>query len=123
MIEGPPHFRSAQERKAGSSRRCPSSGPDRPIANGDYGFESGWRRPIAAGAGQPADRDLRLQRHHGRRGVKAARERGVAMPGQLSVAGFDDSDLASMISPALTTIRRPLRDMAQAGHRDPAGHD
>ena len=29
-------------------------------------------------------------------------------------AGFDDSDLASMISPALTTIRRPLFDMARA---------
>ena len=44
--------------------------------------------------------------------IKAAHERGIAVPGALSVAGFDDSDIASMLSPALTTIRRPLLAMA-----------
>jgi LacI family transcriptional regulator len=29
------------------------------------------------------------------------------------VAGFDDSDIAAMVTPALTTIRRPLTDMAR----------
>jgi LacI family transcriptional regulator len=46
--------------------------------------------------------------------VKSARERGLNIPDQLSVVGFDDSDIASIITPALTTIRRPLVDMAQA---------
>jgi DNA-binding LacI/PurR family transcriptional regulator len=30
------------------------------------------------------------------------------------VIGFDDAPLAEMISPALTTMRQPLQDMAQA---------
>jgi len=31
----------------------------------------------------------------------------------VSVAGFDDSILASRIIPSLTTIRRPVREMAR----------
>jgi LacI family transcriptional regulator len=38
---------------------------------------------------------------------------GVKVPGDLSVAGFDDSNLATRIRPSLTTIRRPVREMAR----------
>ncbi len=38
-------------------------------------------------------------------GMAVARERGVAVPGGLSVAGFDDTDLAAHVSPALTSVR------------------
>jgi LacI family transcriptional regulator len=38
---------------------------------------------------------------------------GLAVPGDLSVAGFDDSALATRIRPALTTIRRPVHAMAR----------
>ena len=34
------------------------------------------------------------------------------MPGQLSVAGFDDAALAGFVWPPLTTIRQPTREMA-----------
>jgi DNA-binding LacI/PurR family transcriptional regulator len=37
--------------------------------------------------------------------VGVARERGLAVPADLSVVGFDDSLLASLSSPALTSIR------------------
>ncbi|MBI5303465.1 MAG: LacI family DNA-binding transcriptional regulator [Chloroflexi bacterium] len=40
--------------------------------------------------------------------LKAARERGVAVPGQLAVMGFDDLDVADYIG--LTTIRQPLEE-------------
>ena len=39
-------------------------------------------------------------------------DRGVAVPGACSVVGFDDTALASMITPRLTTVRLP---MAEAG--------
>jgi LacI family transcriptional regulator len=45
--------------------------------------------------------------------ICAAQEMGVDVPGELSVAGFDDSVLASRIVPSLTTIRRPVREMAR----------
>ena len=38
-------------------------------------------------------------------------ERGIRVPEQISVAGFDDSLLARMTVPMLTTVRQPLRRM------------
>jgi len=44
--------------------------------------------------------------------MKVAHEMGISIPGELSVAGFDDIPLASQIWPALTTIHQPMDDMA-----------
>jgi DNA-binding LacI/PurR family transcriptional regulator len=35
----------------------------------------------------------------------AARGRGIAVPGELSITGFDDSPLAALASPSLTSVR------------------
>lgn len=43
--------------------------------------------------------------------VAAATARGVAVPGQLSVVGFDDTRVARMTRPALTTVRVPMFEM------------
>ncbi|MCU0508579.1 MAG: LacI family DNA-binding transcriptional regulator [Anaerolineae bacterium] len=40
-----------------------------------------------------------------------AAARGIAVPHQLSVTGFDDIELASEFSPALTTIHLPVADI------------
>jgi LacI family transcriptional regulator len=45
--------------------------------------------------------------------LKTAAALGMAVPDDLSVVGFDGSLLAEMVTPALTTVKRPLRDMAQ----------
>jgi len=39
--------------------------------------------------------------------------RGIAVPGALSIVGFDDIDMASGVTPALTTIRVPAADMGR----------
>jgi len=41
----------------------------------------------------------------------AARERGLRIPDDLSVVGFDDVDLCQWVSPQLTTVRQPLAGM------------
>lgn len=46
--------------------------------------------------------------------IMAAHQRGLAIPEQLSVTGFDDIDLARAVWPPLTTIRQPIRDMGYA---------
>ncbi|OON71948.1 LacI family DNA-binding transcriptional regulator [Streptomyces tsukubensis] len=45
--------------------------------------------------------------------VRAAREKGLTVPGDLSVTGFDDSELGQSITPALTTVRQPLEEMGR----------
>jgi LacI family transcriptional regulator len=46
--------------------------------------------------------------------LATAHHRGVTVPRALSVAGFDDTGFASIVWPALTTIRQPLRALAEA---------
>lgn len=43
--------------------------------------------------------------------VARAQSLGLSVPGDIAVAGFDDSDIGAMIHPALTTIRAPLIEM------------
>lgn len=45
--------------------------------------------------------------------IRVADRLGIDVPGQLSVAGFDDIVLARQIYPALTTITQPLAEMTE----------
>ncbi|BCJ41120.1 LacI family transcriptional regulator [Actinoplanes ianthinogenes] len=45
--------------------------------------------------------------------LAAAAERGLRVPADLSVTGFDDIDLAQATSPRLTTVRQPLLEMGR----------
>lgn len=46
--------------------------------------------------------------------LTVAHAKGMAIPGELSVAGFDDTPLAQLVWPPLTTIRQPTRELAHA---------
>lgn len=46
--------------------------------------------------------------------VAIAQRQGLDVPGDLTVAGFDDTPLASTIWPQLTTVRQPIAEMAEA---------
>lgn len=63
--------------------------------------------------------------------MEAARQRGLDLPGDLSVAGFDDIPQAEWTSPKLTSVRTPLIGIgrmatetlfALAEGREPASH-
>jgi LacI family transcriptional regulator len=45
--------------------------------------------------------------------VAVAHRRGLDVPGDLTVCGFDDSTLATTIWPELTTIHQPIADMSR----------
>ncbi len=42
----------------------------------------------------------------------AAQEKGFKLPGDLSIAGFDDNPIAEHVWPALSTVRQPVKQMA-----------
>ena len=49
--------------------------------------------------------------------IEAARTRDLNVPRDLSIIGFDDTQLARMAAPPLTTIRQPLREMGAVALR------
>ncbi|WP_265736771.1 LacI family DNA-binding transcriptional regulator [Actinacidiphila yeochonensis] len=46
--------------------------------------------------------------------IRAARQRGLSVPAQVSVVGYDDSPLIAFTDPPLTTVRQPVPAMCQA---------
>ena len=45
--------------------------------------------------------------------ITVAHRMGLDVPRDLSIAGFDDTPLATTVWPALTTVRQPIADMAR----------
>ena len=45
--------------------------------------------------------------------IQAARARGLRLPEDLSVVGFDDVEHATIVTPTLTTVRQPLAEMGR----------
>jgi DNA-binding LacI/PurR family transcriptional regulator len=46
--------------------------------------------------------------------IRAARRRGLSVPSQVSVVGFDDSAFMTCTEPPLTTVRQPIEAMGRA---------
>lgn len=45
--------------------------------------------------------------------MRAVRERGLSVPEDVSIVGFDDSSGATIVSPRLTTVSQPLQEMGR----------
>jgi LacI family transcriptional regulator, galactose operon repressor len=45
--------------------------------------------------------------------IQAARAKGLRVPEDLSIVGFDDVEHATIVTPALTTVRQPLAEMGR----------
>ena len=45
--------------------------------------------------------------------MRALRDAGYSIPDQMSVIGFDDITLTSMVSPSLSTVAQPIEDIAR----------
>lgn len=118
FVRGHPNHMASEERLFGYRRALDRAGiafEPTLVAPGEFDFDSGVaaahrfldapRRPTAIFA---SNDDMAA-------GVLAvAHDRGLAVPDELSVAGFDDTTLARMVWPQLTTIRQPMRELALA---------
>ena len=136
-ISGPKGLKSTWERREGYLDALRSHDlevdPDL-LIRGAYTFESGVKagRELL-GAPQRPTAIFASNDQMAIGVVNAARELGLTVPADLSVAGFDDHELAAQIIPSLTTIRRPVQLMATLaaqkliatidGHHDAASDD
>lgn len=116
FIKGHPNHMASDERQFGYRRALDRAGisfEPSLVAQGRFDFDSGTE---AAGMFLSMDRPptaIFASNDDMAAGVLAvAHDRGIDIPGQLSVAGFDDTTLARTVWPPLTTIRQPVFALA-----------
>jgi LacI family transcriptional regulator len=117
FISGPQRYKSSTERMEGFKLGLSAYGitlQTERIIEGNNTYETGIECARSLLSQTPLPTAIFANNDQMAAGVlKVAHQLGIAIPDQLSVAGFDDNLLASRVIPALTTIRRPVRQMAQ----------
>ncbi|QNE21964.1 LacI family DNA-binding transcriptional regulator [Kribbella qitaiheensis] len=104
-IAGPDDWLEAEGRLKGWRETLEAAGRPVPAAvTGDWsprsGYEAGLRLPADATAVFVANDQMALGL------LRSLAERGLRVPGQVSVVGFDDVPEAEFFSPPLTTVRQ-----------------
>lgn len=117
MIIGPQTFRSSIERLGGFSDALAERGlalSPQYIVEGLYTFESGAACAELLLSRNPRPTAIFAGNDETAAGVyRTAYLRGLKIPDDLTVIGFDDSPLASRLCPSLTTMRQPIREMGR----------
>jgi LacI family transcriptional regulator len=118
FITGPSvGYRSARERRTGFLAALEQRGIKLPaalIVEGRYTFESGVACGEALLSRKSPPTAIFASNDEMAAGVyRAAYRLGVTIPREVSVVGYDDSPMASRLSPQLTTVRQPIRDMGR----------
>jgi DNA-binding LacI/PurR family transcriptional regulator len=49
--------------------------------------------------------------------LSAAKDRGTRIPEDIALIGFDDLPIAQLSTPALTTIRQPMKEIVDVSYR------
>ncbi|NYE06319.1 LacI family repressor for deo operon, udp, cdd, tsx, nupC, and nupG [Bacillus niacini] len=84
------------------------------VQEGEFSFESGFNLMMKfLSLEEPPTAIFAGNDEMAMGAVKAAKSKGVRVPEDLSVVGFDDIKFASIFEPALTTIAQPTFDMGQ----------
>ena len=121
VIAGPRGLTTTTDRLAGLRRASREHGrgiPSRRIAYADFDRDSGAAAAARLLDANPDLTALAVFNDIMAIGVLAvARERGIAVPEQLSVIGFDDMPIARDLTPALTTVRLPLVEIGAIAMR------
>jgi LacI family transcriptional regulator, galactose operon repressor len=135
FIKGHPNQSASEERWRGFACAVEEAGrlPAPRIEQGYFNFRSGLEAARKLLAASPLPTAIFASNDDMAAAVMAeAHRRGLEVPRDLTVVGFDDSVIASTIWPGLTTIHQPIAQMAReavdmlitamrGGTRTPAG--
>lgn len=113
VVSGPWDLMVSRLREKGARQTLARLGLPAPAAtlNGEFSIEAGVELGEALLAEQGATTAVLCGDDHLAIGViQAARARGLSVPGDLSVVGFDDIMFSAYVSPPLTTVRQPGRE-------------
>ncbi|MBA3879031.1 MAG: LacI family transcriptional regulator [Sphingobium sp.] len=118
LVAGPHGFRSARERREGFEEALTAAGISLPrsmVADGNYTFDSGRVAADRLLDVVPRPTAIFSSNDEMAAGVMhAAMERGLHIPRDLSIIGFDDTPVAAHVWPPLTTVRWPIVSMARS---------
>jgi LacI family transcriptional regulator len=114
-ISGTPVLGCSQERVSGYRAALEAAGvtldPDL-CRVGNFHYEAGYRETCALlDLPEPPTAIFAGNDMQAVGALNALRARGLSCPDDVSIVGFDDVEIAALISPALTTVRQPLAEM------------
>lgn len=122
MIAGPESSITARDRLRGYRQSLTANGimlQKEWIIRGNFEFESGYEAvaklpplDVQAGMAILAQNDLMAIG-----AIKALQEKGIKMPEEIAVIGFDNIPLASYISPELSTVAVPAYELGATAMR------
>jgi DNA-binding LacI/PurR family transcriptional regulator len=106
-LSGPHDWFDARARTAGwrSAMRKAGLSPDR-LVHGDWTAESGYAAGVALVASGLPDAIFAANDEMALGLLRAFRQHGIAVPGEVSVVGFDDIAGSAFYDPPLTTVRQ-----------------
>lgn len=119
IIEGKKGFKSSQYRKEGYIQALIDNNITMNkgyIVQGNYDMESGYKCMMELLKLDSVPTAVFCSNDDMAVGAfKAIQERGLKIPEDISVAGFDDNIFSSFLAPALTTVKRPIESMSIEG--------
>ena len=114
-ITGPPGWVATEERRQAYRDALAAAGIDFDPAlelEADFDFEPGSQAAAALlELDRPPTAIFAFNDMIAIGAMGTARSRGIRIPDELSIVGFDDSAYATVVHPALTTVRQPLAEM------------
>jgi len=113
-IKGPQRLFSAKRRYEGYRDVCRERGIKEQTVDCDYDFDAGLAMTEELLAQFPeVDGILACNDIVAISTYKILHKKSISVPDQIQLVGFDDIDLSSLMSPELTTVRQPIRAMAE----------
>lgn len=113
FVEGEPTHAATRQRRTGFLRAMDQARLTGTTHPGDFSFRAGLVAGEALLAGSTPPTAVFASNDDMALGVSvAAIKQAIAIPGELSIAGFDDAPTARLAWPPLTTVRQPVEEMA-----------